>query len=495
MDDNGKDVSGHMDIPTDVDEDGCKSTPPDAVQASQGLNCDVELLTLGLSPEGALVTKSQVDDYVFRGDELEDMSLLEFISDTYEEQVSHKKGPISEQGDKVRNDVARHAGRPTNMRVKYHTQHPWHASRIRVVRPKNHRTIANIVGKWLPRSDDADEADVHRASILCLLKPWRKMSSLKMSEETWKDSYDSFLRAAGNDKVAMIGNAQFYYDCKDAAERSRTQDTVVNDSIDAGDESDDGHEKDESSQGFDHDLSEANLEAFVSKQEPTREIIHGLQAVEHAKAAHVFGSWVEAWGIEPGHSGIGIYNDERQAVWKSAIKNERGGCAEPGGSPMGAVGTVEVVSGTAEPAISQGSVESLGGSTQVATQQADSALQLGVDQIRAYDLISVHVLNTIRGIHQDQLSMLLLGEGGTGKSVVIQAITRLFEANNSSGMLAKGAYTGIAACHIGGRTLHTLAGIPLGKKMPTMQQIADLAKEWQMRRYLIIDECSMISRS
>jgi len=46
-------------------------------------------------------------------------------------------------------------------------------------------------------------------------------------------------------------------------------------------------------------------------------------------------------------------------------------------------------------------------------------------------------------------------------------------------MLAKGVYTRVMACHIGGHTLHTLVGVPLGKKMPTQKQITGLAKEWK----------------
>ena len=75
--------------------------------------------------------------------------------------------------------------------------------------------------------------------------------------------------------------------------------------------------------------------------------------------------------------------------------------------------------------------------------------------------------------------MLLLGEGGMGKSVIISAVTRMLELNNSGQMLAKGAYMGVAACHIGGCTLHTLVGVPLGKKMPTQKQITDLMKGWE----------------
>ena len=59
------------------------------------------------------------------------------------------------------------------------------------------------------------------------------------------------------------------------------------------------------------------------------------------------------------------------------------------------------------------------------------ALELGSDQIQAYDIITTHVRKTISGGNQEQLLMLLLGEGSTGKSVIISAVTRMFESNNT----------------------------------------------------------------
>ncbi|KZT03543.1 uncharacterized protein LAESUDRAFT_630904, partial [Laetiporus sulphureus 93-53] len=57
------------------------------------------------------------------------------------------------------------------------------------------------------------------------------------------------------------------------------------------------------------------------------------------------------------------------------------------------------------------------------------------------------------------LLMLMLREGGTGKSKVIQTITEQFKADNADTKLMKAAYTGIAASLIGGKMMHSAAGI------------------------------------
>ncbi|KAJ3991580.1 hypothetical protein F5050DRAFT_1545790, partial [Lentinula boryana] len=53
------------------------------------------------------------------------------------------------------------------------------------------------------------------------------------------------------------------------------------------------------------------------------------------------------------------------------------------------------------------------------------------------------------------LRMIVHGEGGTGKSRVIQTITQMFEKSRAASMLLKSAYTRIAASLIDGKTLHS----------------------------------------
>ena len=60
--------------------------------------------------------------------------------------------------------------------------------------------------------------------------------------------------------------------------------------------------------------------------------------------------------------------------------------------------------------------------------------------------------------------MILYGEGGTGKSRVIQTITESFAACGVSHMLVKAAYTGVAASLVDGKTMHVIAGLSLGSK-------------------------------
>ena len=86
---------------------------------------------------------------------------------------------------------------------------------------------------------------------------------------------------------------------------------------------------------------------------------------------------------------------------------------------------------------------------------------LNEDQRRAYDIVDWHLVETIQNQFPPQLLMIIPGEGGVGKSKTIQTITVNFVRRNVGNWLAKGAYTGIAASIIDGKTLHALAATPV----------------------------------
>ena len=120
---------------------------------------------------------------------------------------------------------------------------------------------------------------------------------------------------------------------------------------------------------------------------------------------------------------------------------------------------------------------------------------LNEDQRRAYDIVDWHLQQTMAGKKPPQLLMMIPGEGGVGKSTLIRALTQDFVSRNVGHWSVKGAYTGIAASLIDGKTLHVLAGIPVRGGKQSAQTLKKLREFWRTKRYLIIDEISMLSRS
>ncbi|KAJ1032924.1 hypothetical protein NDA16_000203 [Ustilago loliicola] len=91
------------------------------------------------------------------------------------------------------------------------------------------------------------------------------------------------------------------------------------------------------------------------------------------------------------------------------------------------------------------------------------------------------------------------GSAGTGKSVLLREIIKDLRRKHTKrpDSVAVTASTGIAACNIGGVTIHSFAGIGLGKE-PTAQLVSKIRKNrkaaarWARTQVLIIDEVSMV---
>jgi ATP-dependent DNA helicase PIF1 len=102
-------------------------------------------------------------------------------------------------------------------------------------------------------------------------------------------------------------------------------------------------------------------------------------------------------------------------------------------------------------------------------------------------------------VTQKKKSVFFTGSAGTGKSVLMRSIiAKLRQMHQKEpDRVAVTASTGLAACNIGGVTLHSFSGIGLGK-----ESVKDLVKKimrnpkaknrWLRTKVLVIDEVSMV---
>lgn len=94
-------------------------------------------------------------------------------------------------------------------------------------------------------------------------------------------------------------------------------------------------------------------------------------------------------------------------------------------------------------------------------------------------------------------SLFLTGEAGTGKSFLLTYIVQELKKTKN---VAVTATTGIVAASLGGVTVHSFAGVGLGKG-PQEEVIArtlksrDAVNRWQETEVLVIDELSMMDGS
>ncbi|KAF7331514.1 ATP-dependent DNA helicase [Mycena kentingensis (nom. inval.)] len=193
------------------------STMEAGVSNSDGSNSTVTLT----NQEGRVELKDQLKEYIDRGHELEDMSLYDYFSQTYD----GKDIPRDEENS-LDDARPRRGGRPRSDRVAYLSSS--NRARCRVIRGPRQEVNIHFIGRWFPRSNDPNR-EYYCAQMLLLLRPWRRLGDLKTGFLTFDDAFDTFSRGADDRVHRLIANIQYFYQCSDRATRRDEEETVVDD--------------------------------------------------------------------------------------------------------------------------------------------------------------------------------------------------------------------------------------------------------------------------
>lgn len=102
-------------------------------------------------------------------------------------------------------------------------------------------------------------------------------------------------------------------------------------------------------------------------------------------------------------------------------------------------------------------------------------------------------------VTEEKRSVFFTGSAGTGKSVLLREIIKSLRVihNLQPDRVAVTASTGLAACNVGGVTLHSFAGIGLGKEdvpelVKKIKRNQKAKSRWMRTKVLIVDEISMV---
>ena len=115
------------------------------------------------------------------------------------------------------------------------------------------------------------------------------------------------------------------------------------------------------------------------------------------------------------------------------------------------------------------------------------------------DMLSTEQKDVVSAVLDKGKSVFFTGSAGTGKSVLMRTIIAKFKDRfrREPDRLAVTASTGLAACVIEGQTLHSWAGIGLGKEpvpelVKKIKRNAKTKQKWLRTKALVIDEISMV---
>ncbi len=453
-------------------------------------------------------------DYRLRGTALEDYNLVQFFTETYERAKGDARSRREGLGDDGEEDLdqdiehedgSAQRGRSRNTRVDYSPDHPKSDSVVRVVRSKGHNTLPDFIGyHTLPRQSDLDSAELYSAAMLMLFKPWRKLEDLRAGHSSWKAAFDVLFQSTDQTIRNMLSNIEHYHMAKMAADQTREEEQHAWFEGTAGDDEDDdmdldGHGLAGDSPDRSHAITEEMVQVAVASQVRSADRNHGRVAVEIGEAVGLFAAVEHQW-VPTARPPVGD-DLRRLAEWRTALARQASRTSGDESSPDNPLFELDT---SADVSIlrTDGASDSHGGQVSHREELGPEAAIEAVDashllpaQRRAFEIICWHLEETLAGRDVPQLLMQIQGEGGTGKSMVIQTVTRMFDVKGQRSLLLKGAYTGIAASLIDGKTTHVIGMIPLRGGTLSEDGRKKLAEMLRDVSYLILDEISMFSRS
>ena len=191
----------------------------------------------------------------------------------------------------------------------------------------------------------------------------------------------------------------------------------------------------------DHGLNKEGLENLIAVQTPLQKETHGHLAVEIAKRVKIFSSDTSRWSLNE-HSSVGNATGDDLSnliAWKAQMKSDvlvQNTNMDPPQSINNA-DTSGSMSWLNNPDSSATAPQVSILPSKASISPVTNPLLLKQDQFHTYNIISWHLEQTLAGENPPPLWMILYGEGGTGKSKVIQIVTEAFAKNAVKYMLVK----------------------------------------------------------
>jgi hypothetical protein len=455
------------------------------IWAKQSNEDTVELIAV----DGVLEIKDQLKQYVNRGESLEPMNLLGFFLNTYE--TDAVGGATLETSSKTK------PGPKAKERIGY-LEGSGHGSKRRMVRNEGHETIPNFVGDLFPPNNVEELQDFYHASMLALLKPWRDLTQSKAPGETFAKAFSIFVSQSDESIRNILDNIQYHHVCVDSVHQKRQQQMTEEEaplvSI-AVDDTPQGGFTQESVECIQEDVEycQCDVDNTLAAQFAQEDRLFAEVALNIAADTGIWGNTEESVMTEwkpfsdtatmDDMSNFSVLERLVQEVTKDRSGPDKRNEIHP---DLDQIERGKDISADVQV---------------IADHQInlDHASGLNEDQCMAHDIVANNLRAHLEGRLQKQILMIVIGQGGMGKSTLLNTMMTTFEKQGAPHLLAKTALTGVAASLIGGTTLYWFAGLPAQKTPQSDVWPDNAAKYIRDRRsknlipplWLTIDEAGM----
>ena len=140
------------------------------------------------------------------------MCLYDFISTLYKKKINSADLKYFSNNVALIQENRSMKGRPMNRRHKFERQHPQATTHIMM----EHRElrVPVLFGPQVPREDREDTRERYCRAILTLFVPWRTVSDLCDTDQTWNEALSSRMSLISVQSAKIIENIQLLHECK-----------------------------------------------------------------------------------------------------------------------------------------------------------------------------------------------------------------------------------------------------------------------------------------
>ncbi|KAJ7507781.1 hypothetical protein B0H11DRAFT_1902810 [Mycena galericulata] len=473
-----------------------ETVPPEASEQTEEPSLRLQL------HDGVFVLKDQLKEYTDRGHELDDMNFHDYFVDTYHGSLLRGRTREEEESaeEQETGDVGRRRpGRPASHRVPYLPASKRKGCRI--MRGPTYETVPQFYGTWFPRGD---AGDYYYACMLALLRPWRTLRDLLPPGSTFLGEFNALMTGADERIRRVVNNIAYFHECSDGAKRAQEAALVAPGVVDVNDYIRRDQELSELND-LQIERSEDDVQLARDNRYQYRDWLYAEHAMSVALQTGIF-SDTPSTAVGPLREKASLGEMLKFMEWgRKVALMSRAELLKPTNTVEVPLTLSDLNPRVPQPFASAVVEDRPDDTTFTRNAQQQAAVDmLNTEQRRAHDIIEAHARRTLSGVRHEQLLMIVRGEGGTGKTVLLNAIAHTFAYLHAVEALAKTATTGVAASLVGGQTVHSWAGIrPMERQAdgedgprskPTHTTSEKRKRNIIPARYLDIDECSMMTK-
>ncbi|KAE8221649.1 hypothetical protein CF319_g5026 [Tilletia indica] len=471
------------------------TSPPDETAATE--DDDIEVgADEGFLPLSSASDAHQVDDYLHRADSLQHLNFYEFVRFC-------KLVPM-----------------PAKRNKNHHllkVPHPSAKRKCHRYTPSQPMGIPRAFGTF-PRSNGTDgHGDAYCAAMLAHFKPFSCSDPLKVDGQSYEQAFCEYGFSAS--ARTTMENWLALAECDDA----RDADQLLRRKR----ESSRNEENDVDRPGPTCDDPAADVEMEIFERRLTKSDQNRLEWTKALMTSGWFGNSSNSTtpnGPPALSNECPLFTQQRRKTWAQEISDVESRSKALASAPRATTGVLAENLGAhnfaAEPTVI---IEEVTASVSIPAPQTQRLIgnelpphllierlvaerKLNKAQQLAFTIVARRFFSELHGIETEPLRLLMHGEGGTGKTVVVLLLRELLERYGKGAEILFMAPTGKAASAIGGSTQHAAFALKVHKRATVSEDLASaerdevtprrihhLQKICEPVRWVFFDEVSMTS--